>query len=494
MKILMRTNMWPERELSPQEIIAYDKVGSNIGNMLFCYSVARWMLGKGNIEIDNIRDSEITTFKDIDKKYDMLILPFANAFREDFMSFIRQWTKLIKSLSIPCVVIGIGVQAPLNKVDDIHFDFDDDVRAFCEAVLEKSATIGVRGEITKKYLVDCGVEESKIKVIGCPSVFIHGEDFIPLEKKDFKELKPISFNSSQYNVKVPLINRWMEEHPDSWFIPQNTWELVMLYTGYQSVQLKNQYCVQYQNKLFKEGRILAFTDTLSWISYLNRNVGLSVGTRIHGNVAALIAGVPTLIIAPDTRVKEICDFFAIPYLAQSEAKNDMTIEEWYDKTDYKPYNERYFKALEIYKSFWKENKLPYVVPKERVAFLPEEETQVIESCVTLSDEERLLRINQYFTLYQERMNKKDQNRQKQIINLRKKYRDLEKKNSELNDLCKDLEQAADDLKKDNEELEKVKHQYLEAKEAQETLRRMSVGGFAWKKLKQGCRKIIKKDK
>lgn len=493
MKILMRTNMWPERELSPQEIMAYDKIGSNIGNMLFCYSVARWMMGKGDIEIDNIRDSEITTFKDINKKYDMLILPFANAFREDFMPFIRQWTKLIKSLSIPCVVIGIGVQAPLNKIHDIHFDFDDDVRAFCEAVLEKSKTIGVRGEITKKYLVDCGVKEDKIKVIGCPSIFVHGEDFIPLKKKPFKELKPISFNSSQYNVKAPLINRWLEEYPDSWFIPQNTWELVMLYTGYQSVALKNQYCVQSNSKLFKEGRIRSFTDTDSWISYLAGHAGLSVGTRIHGNVAAIIAGVPTLIIAPDTRVKEICEFFAIPYLAQNEAVSDMSLEDWYNKTDYEPYNDRYEEALSIYKAFWKENKLPYVVPKERVKFLSDEEIYVMESCTTLPNEERIRQINRYFRLYQERLDQKDQKRQRQIVNVRKKNRELDQKYKDLNNDYTKLSRETEELKKKNEELERFRQQYLETKDAHDALKDMSAGGFAWKKLKQKCKKVIKKD-
>lgn len=481
--------MWPEREFSPQDIMANDRIGSNIGNMLFCYSVARWMLEKGEIQIDKIRDSEIETMKNIDKKYDMLILPFANAFREDFMPFIRQWTKLIKSLSIPCVVVGIGVQAPLNKIHDIHFDFDKDVRAFCEAVLEKSATIGVRGEITKKYLMDCGVEEKKIRVIGCPSIFIHGEDFIPIEKKEFKDLKPISFNSSQYNVKVPLIARWMEEHPDGWFIPQNTWELVMLYTGYQSVELKNQYFVQCNNKFFKEGRIRSFTDTLSWLTYLNRNAGLSVGTRIHGNVAAIIAGVPALIIASDTRVKEISDFFALPYLSQPEVKNDLTIEEWYEKADFDAYNRRYEDALKIYKKFWKENKIPFDVPKKRLDFLPDEEVQVIESCLTLPDEERISNINRYFKLYQERMNKKDQRRQRQIVNIRKKYRSMEEKANNLDKANLELEQRIEELKREKEELEKLQQQYLKKEKAHDN---MSSGGFAWK-LKQKCKKALKKD-
>ena len=52
---------------------------------------------------------------------------------------------------------------------------------FCNAVLEKSRSIGVRGEITQEYLVRLGIKRRKIDVIGCPSMYTFG-DFLPLKK------------------------------------------------------------------------------------------------------------------------------------------------------------------------------------------------------------------------------------------------------------------------------------------------------------------------
>ena len=75
MKILMRTNMWPEDAFTACEVMAYDKIGSNIGNMLFAYSVGRWLLGCDDMQIDPIRDSEIGGADRINKNYDMLIFP-----------------------------------------------------------------------------------------------------------------------------------------------------------------------------------------------------------------------------------------------------------------------------------------------------------------------------------------------------------------------------------------------------------------------------------
>lgn len=421
MKILMRTNMWPEGIFSPEELLAYDRIGSNIGNMLFPYSIGRWINGVEDITIDPIRDSEVEKFEDINENYDMLLLPFANAFRKEFIPFLNRWTKLIQSLTIPCVVIGIGAQSRIDD-EELSFEFDEDVKAFCDAVLEKSATIGVRGEITKKYLMKTGVPQDRIHVIGCPSMFVNGSDYIAIEKKPYEEVKNISLNSSKWISGLPVVIDWMEKLPNAIFIPQETWELVTLYMGYQSQQINNRYFVTAGHKYVQEGRVRTFIDTISWMSYLHNNIDVSGGTRIHGNVAALIAGVPALVIACDTRVKEICEYFAIPYQSVNVLREEKTsFEDWYRDIDFTAMNERYPDALKDYESFWVENKIPYKIPETRVSLMDNEDIFDIVSFWELSDSEKVEHINKYMGMSQQRWLERVKDRDETLKLVRSRY-------------------------------------------------------------------------
>ncbi|WP_410089573.1 polysaccharide pyruvyl transferase family protein, partial [Streptomyces sp. gb1(2016)] len=47
------------------------------------------------------------------------------------------------------------------------------VREFVTEVLNRSASIGVRGEFTEQYLKNMGFRD--VEVIGCPSMFMNGE-------------------------------------------------------------------------------------------------------------------------------------------------------------------------------------------------------------------------------------------------------------------------------------------------------------------------------
>lgn len=202
--------------------------------MLFPYSIVRWIKGVEEIEIDACGDSPGLSSEEINSKYDMLLLPFANAFRKNYIAALIRWTSLIQQLTIPCVVMGIGLQAGISDNGgnvEYKFSFDEDVLNFCNAVLEKFNQIGVRGEITKKYLVGIGVPENSGCVIGCPSMFMNGTDKAPIRKPDFSSIDKIGFNTAKNNRCVPIIEYWMFVYKNSMFISQEIWEHIMLHTG-----------------------------------------------------------------------------------------------------------------------------------------------------------------------------------------------------------------------------------------------------------------------
>ncbi|WP_047596347.1 polysaccharide pyruvyl transferase family protein, partial [Salmonella enterica] len=81
-------------------------------------------------------------------------------------------TQLIRKLKIPVIVTGVGLRANYEPQLDEGFSFDEDVTNFVKAVLEKSAQIGVRGQITADYLKKLGFNaELDFRVIGCPSLY-----------------------------------------------------------------------------------------------------------------------------------------------------------------------------------------------------------------------------------------------------------------------------------------------------------------------------------
>ncbi len=154
-KILMRGGKSPLTRVSYDETLKNNLLGTNSGNLIFADSVFRTLYSK-NTTIDVAGYSAKPKTKEqaekINAKYDMLILPFANAFRKDFIPLLDRFTKLINQVKIPVVVTGIGAQAAINS-DLSELDFmKDSATEFCKAVLQRSASIGVRGEFTKRYL------------------------------------------------------------------------------------------------------------------------------------------------------------------------------------------------------------------------------------------------------------------------------------------------------------------------------------------------------
>ncbi len=103
-RILIRAGVAPWAEYNALDVITDKIIGNNTGNLLFANSITR-LVATADSRVDFISDLTLVkkqiTAQEINENYDRLILPMANAFREDFArKCLKHWTALIRQLTI----------------------------------------------------------------------------------------------------------------------------------------------------------------------------------------------------------------------------------------------------------------------------------------------------------------------------------------------------------------------------------------------------------
>lgn len=370
-KILIRAGMSPLVSHSPMDVLSNNLIGNNIGNMLFPHSIARCLMRE---------DTEIHTFvvrddyseramKKIDETYDCLVLPFANAFRVSFVKDLRAVTRLVGNLTIPCIVVGVGAQANLDKMPK-NKELADAVKEFMKTILEKSAKVGLRGEFTADYLRSLGFQaERDYTVIGCPSMYLYGGKLPEMKVAELTERSSVSTNS-----KVQLPQKFHDFMARSWkslenyyYIPQVLQEIRLMYMGevmpYDYHQLPGNFPILPDHDIYKEGRGVSFLDVPSWLRFLGERE-FSFGSRIHGNIAAILAGTPCFIVVSDQRIRELAEYHRIPHIMMNELTDDTSIFKLHEHADFSGIAKGHAERFAHYLDFLHENGLKTVFDRD----------------------------------------------------------------------------------------------------------------------------------
>src|SRR5690625_880838 len=202
-KILIRSGMSPLDTFDVPYIVDRNSIGGNVGNLIYAYSIYRALTTESTSVVPDYyaTDPSQKRADEINEKYDCYVIPLADAFRPSFVPTLRRYTSLIKKLRIPVHVIGVGLRAPFEPNLDEGFPFDEDVKAFVSAVLERSSIIGLRGQITSDYLSRLGFREGiDHTVIGCPSMYAFGRQ-LKIRDTNITKDSSVSVNSSLLSPK-----------------------------------------------------------------------------------------------------------------------------------------------------------------------------------------------------------------------------------------------------------------------------------------------------
>jgi hypothetical protein len=125
------------------------------------------------------------------------------------------------------------------------------------------------------------------------------------------------------------------------------------HSGFIGQSIDNEYPTKQSGIIYK--------DIHSWIKCLSE-YKFSYGMRFHGNMLALQHKIPSLWITHDSRTTELTSFLNLPAVSLSESIHFSGVNELYELTDYKAFNDNYSFVFKNYSNFLSKNGLNHSLP------------------------------------------------------------------------------------------------------------------------------------
>jgi len=260
--------------------------------------------------------------EEINSDFDCVIFPMANCFSEGFISVTSAWANEIKDIRVPVYVIACGAQAKnYDSLDDLVKKIGDKSKRYIDAVYKTGGEFALRGHFTKEFFTLLGYRSPV--VTGCPSLYSMGPDIeVQVDRKSSGEYPICALNGRLRQVEEVMrkddraIFMDQDEFLDALYNP-------LFFKGNNQIIDKLKFIMRngsYALDFFLKDRIKLIVDLSEWYSYLKNYAFYSFGSRIHGNIMAILAGVPATVWANDTRTREMAEFYEIPCIVGGGVK------------------------------------------------------------------------------------------------------------------------------------------------------------------------------
>lgn len=334
----------------------YDGGVPNWGNKLWFQGIYSEISTAENEVV--IRTTE--TPDEINANFDLVIYPMANFFSPEFCSDTGYLVEQLKRIRIPVYVIACGAQA--DQYDDLELlvkKIKEPASRFIDAVYQTGGEFALRGFFTKAFFDRLGYPSAV--VTGCPSLFQSGRNLkIDNAKKSADDLRLI------INGNIHAFEKIMQEKEESTYFAQDGFASELFDPHYfANRNIKRDICFVdshsiFQAELLSHGRIKMIADMNDWYQYIRRSgFNYSFGTKIHGSIMPILAGIPATVLYIDSRTQEMAEFFDIPY--QKFQRNHIySFEEVIDAyihADYTLFNKRFSQRFDAFESFLTEHKI-----------------------------------------------------------------------------------------------------------------------------------------
>jgi hypothetical protein len=360
-RVRLRASKNPWTAISPEATHDRNVIGNNVGNLVYGHAAHR-TLTTSTTEVEaNGYAATHREARTINDEYDVFVVPLANALRPSFTTHLERLTDLIKALKVPVVVLGIGAQTSTSNDLSRLEPLAEVVKPFISAVLDRSATIGVRGEVTAAYLNGLGFHD--VDVIGCPSMFMWGADLpVPRQPASIDSTSAVTVTVSPYVKQMgPIVDHHLDAYPQLDYVAQDRDTLErMLWGPRGSDEGESSGTPVYLNhRLFREQRAKFFVDPWTWFDHL-RTRDVVFGTRIHGTISAVVSGTPAVLLAHDSRTLELARYHEIPHRLVTKLPSNIDVADLYAEADFGPMISGHAARFSTYLDFLAKNGLDSV--------------------------------------------------------------------------------------------------------------------------------------
>ena len=326
---------------SAQDVDArFEQAGFNTGNLAFSHAIDAH-LGGGLPSVE-----WGAPLPAINRKGDLAVIPAANQLGTHTNH--RRSAQLYCDIRVPMVMIGLGAQSDENwTVPQLHDGTLDWIRQVAEhAPAAGVPNIGVRGGFSLHVLDRHGLA-AHAQVIGCPSFFLNpcarlGERIAANLRRPGgpKRVAVVAGHPHwQHLGAIEASIARLASTPGS-YVVQAPEELIRLACGEagrvtdEALRVCRDYVMPDATTpafaRWGEQHGKAFFDIPGWLEHYRGFGGgfdMVVGTRIHGVVLGLQAGVPSLCVAHDSRTLELCQTLKVPHVLASQVPHGLSVEE-----------------------------------------------------------------------------------------------------------------------------------------------------------------------
>lgn len=324
--------------------------GGNTGNLMFCHSISR-MTAAG---VESIPWG--ASLDGLDPLSDILVMPLANQLgaHVDLHALADKMAKK----KIPMVGLGLGAQGPIGGVDaaSIPPGTWNWLRVILERSVDGKPNVALRGEETLRVVEAQGLG-SGCRVTGCPSNFINPSATLGREISRRR-------THSVSKIAVPAGNPFLPQHrlleqslrglvekTNGLYVCQHPIDMLRLAKiEYRNIERST--FLKYKNYIHPElddddfmawfrSHAHSYTSVPEWIAMMARH-DLVIGTRIHGVMAGIQAGVPSVCLCIDSRTMELCRTMAIPHADANDYREGIgmdAIQGILDKWDCRYYDD-----------------------------------------------------------------------------------------------------------------------------------------------------------
>lgn len=295
----------------------YRAVGHNCGNLAFTHAVHAHLGG----------DLPTTGWYGPFDKGDVAVFPAANQLGAHWAA-TPYLANRFRQAGVPIVMVGLGAQSNVQgTIPAVSPRTVDWLRAVVAQAGSGAPNIGVRGAFTMDVLGSLGLD-ANATIVGCPSFFLNPDPRLGSKiagnlgtpervavgggHPGWRHLRRIERSLGQ------LVRR-----TNGSYIGQTPLEMMRLGRGEarSMAQAWLEQCRDYVCPDMALGdfvdwsirHVQVFFDIHAWIEHCKR-FDFIVGTRIHGAIMGLQAGVPSLCIAHDSRTLELCETLKVPHV------------------------------------------------------------------------------------------------------------------------------------------------------------------------------------